>query len=866
MANTKGKNHSTHVPAKNLHSVSPPLNTVPSDSISFEPSPTKENINNLSLIPHNESNLLRIIRSILSKPISPLQPSPMTFEFSNEAALKNAITLASFDFSIEAMLNSSEFTSLHTGCEFREIETILPILELHKYGPEVQKYILTGVNYDLDPTKSYSETMRLEDLKEALTSEINNKSALTQHAFVESAIKKEVERGWSFVLPRNFMSSIKDQVGFIPLGTSKQYKVKDGKICEKLRLTQDCSQTRVSGFSLNAFSVDDVHSPEINSDCYFGGCLNRILLRILSLRLKYPDTPILLSKHDLDSAYRRMHIRFDHALLECWTWRDYMIVNSRMPFGGKPMAKKFSNMTDIICDLSQWIIDDPSWDPDSLHSSISEPVPPSAHSYGGKAKANRLMNEIDCGQIYVDSYIDDFATIAAVTDPRIILKAQHAVPLALDTLFRPTHEADSSHLQRNQLLAPEKMLEEGNLSEIKTILGVTINTASLRIFLPINKAMRYMIETRQLIRKYETKQLVSAKEIESVLGKFVHVSQIAPEGHMFLSRLRYRLKSIQRYPAAKHKHLLQPEENNDLKLWTEIIQSASNIGRPINVAVNTVPSFAFVSDAAESNGLGGWLSFGPAWRFELPDHLQGIFSSNLLELIAAFWSLKFLFRFVHYPVRVHGFADNSATLIWLVRNRFDPISSPAHEEVCRSTGRLLMDNQSSAETSHVVGKSNIIADSLSRDTNLPILYHEQMLRNNCGTALPRNFKITQSDDVELLHFLERLALLMPSKRPIQMPRTRSELQRGSNGQPTLNQVEFPQPSSSTLRNEKKFESASPFVTRCDMENWAQRRKLVFNPTQSETSSHRLTRPFATMISTPHSSTDVEGCVTLSANC
>jgi hypothetical protein len=45
-------------------------------------------------------------------------------------------------------------------------------------------------------------------------------------------IKKEVEGGWSFVLPRNFMSILQDRVGIIPLGTSKQFKVKDGKIAK----------------------------------------------------------------------------------------------------------------------------------------------------------------------------------------------------------------------------------------------------------------------------------------------------------------------------------------------------------------------------------------------------------------------------------------------------------------------------------------------------------------------------------------------------------------------------------------------------------------------------------------------------------
>jgi hypothetical protein len=800
----------------------------------------------------NHSNLLVTVQRILDTPSSPLNKSPMTFEFSQEAALKNALTLSSFDFSIESMIKSNEFTSLHSGCEFRNIETIRPILQLHHYGAEVEKYLLSGVSYELDPGKAYTESDREIDLAEASQTEINNQSALKQSSFVEEMIKKEVERGWSFVLPRDFMKNIADRVGFTPLGTSKQFKVKEGKICEKLRLTQDCSQQRASGFSLNTFSADEVDRPDLNVDCYFGGCLNRLLLRILLLRFRHPNTPILLSKHDLDSAYRRMHIKLDHALLECWTWHDYIVFNSRMPFGGKPCAKKFSNMTDIVCDLSQWIINDPSWEPASLQSSIGEIPQPSEYEFGTKAEARQLLDGIDCEQIYVDAYIDDFATIVAATESSLILKAQHAVPLALDTLFRPIHKEDSSHLVRSQLLAPDKMLEEGFLSEVKTILGVTVDTVKMCISLPVNKAKRYMIEVRQLMSKYKNKQLVSAKDIESIIGKLVHVSQVAPEGHMFLSRLRYRLKSIQTHPQAKHKHLLQEEDFNDLVLWTEIIQSVSNTGRLINVVVNTVPSFAFISDAAESNGLGGWLSFGPAWRFELPDHLQGIFSSNLLELIAAFWSMKFLFEFISYPVKLQGFADNSATLTWLVRNRFDATTTPAHEHVCRSTGRLLMNKKSSAAASHVDGKSNIIADSLSRDTNLPLSSHEQMLHAKCAQLLPENFKIVQSNDKELLQFLEHLASLMPSKQPTRMPRTRSELQRGDFGQGTRHQSESPPLSCNLSPENRDYKHASPFATRCDMENWAKTKKLPFNLALSATQSHKLMRPFATMKSIPHS--------------
>ena len=98
----------------------------------------------------NHSNLLMTVQRILDTPSFPLNKSLMT--------LKNALTLSSFDFSIESMIKSNEFTSLHSGCEFRNVETICPILQLHHYGAEVEKYLLSGVSYDLDPGKVYTES------------------------------------------------------------------------------------------------------------------------------------------------------------------------------------------------------------------------------------------------------------------------------------------------------------------------------------------------------------------------------------------------------------------------------------------------------------------------------------------------------------------------------------------------------------------------------------------------------------------------------------------------------------------------------------------------------------------------------------
>ena len=513
--------------------------------------------------------------------------------------------------------------------------------------------------------------------------------------------------------------------------------------------------------------------PAAESKCYFGGCLNRILIRILFLRQKYPNKAILINKYDLDSAYRQMHVRLDHALLECWQWNDLMFINSRLPFGYEKACEVFSHVTDLVVDLAQWLHEDPSWEPSSLHSSLITKVPDPIYANGNKRPARPLQDNIDCQDAYHDGYIDDLMAIVVATSDNTLQRAKHAVPLILDCLFRPTFNQDSNHLERVPLLAPDKLIAEGGLTECKTILGWHVDTANLRIKIPMSKAKRYLNDIDNLLRKSEQKALISAKDLEKLIGKLVHVSQIAKEGLMFLNRLRYRMKFFEKNKNKPYICHLQDQDIKDLLLWKNIITSCV-AGRDINMVVNTVPMFIFISDAAESNGLGGWLSFSPAWRFELPDSLLGIFSSNILECVAAYWSLRLLLSLVG-TARIRGRVDNTATISWINRNRFDPKESPAHDFVCRAIGELLLTSGSSLETEHISGEDNIIADSLSRDTNLSPDSHTSFLTKNVPQLLPTNFQIIENNSIDLLQFL----LVCVCKQPtILRRRERTRYSRG----------------------------------------------------------------------------------------
>jgi hypothetical protein len=552
-----------------------------------------------------------------------------------------------------------------------------------------------------------------------------------------------------------------------------------------------------------------------------------------------------------------MHVYFDHALLECWQWKEYMFFNSRLPFGYEKACEVFSHLTDLVVDTSQWLQDDPTWDPSSLYSDLINEVPDPIYSEGTKTDARPLQDNIKCNDSYQDGYIDDLIAIVVASSHEILSKAKHGVPLILDSLFRPLFKEDESHIERVPLLAPDKLIAEGGLTETKTILGWHIDTANLKIKLPLPKAKRYLDEIDKLLRKSSQKQIISPKELEKLIGKLVHVTQIAKEGLMFLNRLRFRMKFFEKNKHKPYLCQLQHQDIEDILLWKKIIVSCT-IGRDINMVVRTVPMFIFISDAAESNGMGGWFNFGPAWRFELPDNLLGIFSSNILECVAAYWSLRLLISLVG-RTRVRGRIDNASSISWIMRNRFDPLESPVHDFVCRSIGELLCSSGSSLEAEHIAGKYNTIADSLSRDTNLSPKSHVSFLTQHVPDLLPKGFQIIENNSKDLLIYLQDLASLMPSKKQIQMLRTRSDLQRSIFGKNSSHHKDQTCSSWPSL-DVRRFASVKPFATLSDMENWEQSRGLRKDHAQSEISFHKLDRFSNKMISRPPFSTKTDHSV------
>jgi hypothetical protein len=84
----------------------------------------------------------------------------------------------------------------------------------------------------------------------------------------------------------------------------------------------------------------------------------------------------------------------------------------------------------------------------------------------------------------VDIYIDDSIGVALDIDNNM-LQLVRAIPLAINTMARPTDSADI--IPRKHIISMKKFQAEGQLEEEKKVLGWILNTRSLKLSLPIDK-------------------------------------------------------------------------------------------------------------------------------------------------------------------------------------------------------------------------------------------------------------------------------------------------------------------------------------------------------------------------------------------
>ena len=107
-----------------------------------------------------------------------------------------------------------------------------------------------------------------------------------------------------------------------------------------------------------------------------------------------------------------------------------------------------------------------------------------------------------------------------------------------------------------------KLEAEGTPSEMMIVLGWWLDTRKLLLRLPNNKFRAYSKEMEEILASGR----VDGKDLESIIGKFVHASYAVPLSQHFLDNLCFKLKSLKENNPHRSK-LLSNYEISDFILW-----------------------------------------------------------------------------------------------------------------------------------------------------------------------------------------------------------------------------------------------------------------------------------------------------------
>jgi len=324
--------------------------------------------------------------------------------------------------------------------------------------------------------------------------------------------------------------------------------------------------------------------------------LLRTIHYIIGVRQRHPSVRIFLCKFDIESAYRRCTLSVETAMESLTIFGSFLLVALRLTLGGAPGPSIWGVISETITDIGNSLLINKFWDHRTLFENISLPleVPDSLSEDIPFAQAREVSVNIpvvDSGRI--DIFIDD--SIGVTPDiGETPSRVARAIPLAIRTLARPLSSDDI--IPRKDLISLKKLQAEGELSEVKIILGWEINTRSLLIALPEHKAFSWLRDIESIIESGRS----NYKFLESLLGRLNHIACILAPMRHFMDRLyrdMYRVKAYKGWTA------LSPNKLQDLGLHADFINLARK-GLSLNTVTYRKPTLIYRSDACKF-GMGG---------------------------------------------------------------------------------------------------------------------------------------------------------------------------------------------------------------------------------------------------------------------
>ena len=735
--------------------------------------PRQETSTNYQPPPKQEASnwFLKTIRQILTTEIPDITKPTFQFEPTTAAAANNMNIIKSAG-GVEEAIQQQKNTPVSYGSEFRPTWLLRILMHRHPLWHKTEQRITNGTSFPLLPI---DDNLRERDLKATLAYG-NHKSTYDSDTFTK-AMEKEIKHGFALPLPIDFAIML-PHAEAAPHGIISQNSINEfGEIIDKERVTHDQSYTgAASNESVNSRVIDEDLVP-----CYFGHMSRRCIHYIIGCRQRHPSTTIWISKIDWKSAYRRQHFHSSTATKSLTqvviNGVLFLLMALRLTFGGKACPSEWGCISEPTADLATDILNCAEWDPKEIHSPLQSKMPQkkTLHPSIPFAQARETIVDIpaeDKGKC--DVYLDDTTAIGPDIGNNAS-RLEACILLAFYIICRPL--APNEPIPRDDAVAEAKLLAEGGIEEVKTLLGWVFDSRRLLISLPDDKCHSWTADILDILISSEA----TYQELDTIIGRLNHVGYIIPTARHFLSRIR-KLKMKAKF---KRKVSIPAQVHADFNLWCGFLKKA-NKGMSMNLLTYRRPTHIYRSDACE-HGLGGFSAKGRAWRWTIPTHLLSRAHINLLEFLASIiciW-VDAIEGVIKPEDCLLSLGDNTSATGWLRRSNFLEEGEEDHDTTvkllaARHLASTIQQTDSCLYSQWFPGKDNDISDSLSRDTHLSDKHLTNLLNKCVPHQIPPNFRISPLPS-EIVCWVSCLLAKLPVNKQRQVQHKMSVHARGEDG-------------------------------------------------------------------------------------